>query len=206
LAFLADEEAKVQREALLGRGAASPSNDDSALQSKTILIVVVGAYGVWARVAKSAVEILCLNGAEGQFVIDLNIKSSTYRHSESGFRKAGAAAESIAVATERSAHSTKIELGKWPKRTAVSKGKPRPEQKGKFAASNLVAYRRVLRKEPEYFATAQISRDAEQASYVIGECASAACAVDVLPAPRGDRANKHETRRGFDFGELALLS
>jgi len=49
-------------------GFRSPGNNNSTLQSKTVLIVVVVADRERALVAKAGIEILSLDGAKGNFL------------------------------------------------------------------------------------------------------------------------------------------
>src|SRR5882672_3185825 len=69
------------QQTLLGCGTAPP-NDDSTLQTEAVLIVVVGADRVGTAIPKTGVEVFSLDGAQGKFLIDFDIKAPTYRHAE----------------------------------------------------------------------------------------------------------------------------
>ena len=53
------------------RRSATPPNDDSALQPKAVLIVIKGADGRVAVIAKAGIEVFGLDGAQGEFLVQL---------------------------------------------------------------------------------------------------------------------------------------
>lgn len=61
----------------------SPVDNDSTLQPKAVLTVVVAAGSQGTVVAKAGVEILSLDQAQGKFPAQLNLKTPTDRQGES---------------------------------------------------------------------------------------------------------------------------
>jgi hypothetical protein len=80
-----------------------------------------------AAIAESSVEIFRLDRAQGKLLVDLDVKTPTYRQGESVLGISSAAARSVAVATETKAIPAEVQLSKWPEGACASKGNPWPE-------------------------------------------------------------------------------
>src|SRR6266404_4062104 len=136
-----------------------PVNDDSTLQSKAVLTVVVVADSQGTVVAKASVEILSLNESQREFVAQLDLQTPACRQGESVRTELSPACGSDArncgaLATNRYARSAEVDLDKWFEPAATSIGKPRPEQVGKLIPVNRVA---SAVRVTEYLAATQVS-------------------------------------------------
>src|SRR6202043_1221897 len=96
----------------------SPLNDDSTLQPKAVLTVVVAADRQATVVAKASVEILSLDEPQREFPAQPDLKPPACRQGKSVLGE-GLAARGIdtikcaAVASKRYAHSAEVDLDKW---------------------------------------------------------------------------------------------
>jgi len=165
-------------------GATAPRNHDSAFQTEAVLIVIVGADIGRTAIAKASVEILGLDGAQGDLFAQLNVESPSCRHGEGVLGICVAVAERVAIrgaalATQGDAHPTEVDFEEWPERAAAAEGEPRPEQIGEAVPVHFRAYL-CGHGLAKILAATQVGRDAEQAGDVVSDGASTAGAVKAL--------------------------
>jgi len=155
-----DEQAKADGE-LIGT---SEGEDDSTLQAKAVLIVIV-ANGKRTAIAKTGVEILSLDSAQGNHRAHSDVKPSADCHSKSILREITIrgpvnAAASGALAAESEAGSAQVEVKEWMERGVVPKCKSWSKQIGVLTppGNSVVQAKRVS----ECLAVTQISRKTER--------------------------------------------
>jgi hypothetical protein len=146
-----------------------PVDDDAALQSKAVLIVVVAAHSKSAAVAEPAVEVFKLDKAQGDFLAHLDLKATADRQGESIARKAVAiggcdAVSCTALTSDRGAHSTEVKFGKWFELAGISVCKSWPKKVCKLTPADRVTDSVSIAK---YFAPAQIGSQAYHAAKVV---------------------------------------
>src|SRR5271169_638209 len=169
-------------EALVRGGAATPRDNDSTLQTKAVLIVVVVADSKSALVAKAGVEILSLDGAQGEFLVYLYVKPPTYCHGKSvlGVSVAPSGVNAscrAALASDRQTVPSQVELKEWPEGASISKSKPRSEQISKLTPVSFGAHSEVVIGK---LAAPQVGRNAEHAGEVNCDRAAATKAIKAV--------------------------